>query len=285
MESKIKDYFTRVISSILVLSLFISCVPQVSGKGTITRDALMSESMRMIDEHYDEVRTILINEGEYTEEDFIREGYLDGESVTRSAESNGGEAYLDFLYSSDKFEDVDEVLKKAKPLLSEADYKDLEAKAKEIEENIYSKAEDVSRSLSPGQKQEFYKDLRKLVVKSVVLLTAAIVYAFVPKMVFWGKICAATAVSVAAGVLASTIITIVEWSDKDTVSNENTFQDWLESVATDPMANWALAEGIINAQAAVSNSPIVAAIVLGVFAIYGVIDSVKAMSKKYNFKA
>ncbi|MBQ0072117.1 MAG: hypothetical protein KBS81_09755, partial [Spirochaetales bacterium] len=140
------------------------------------------------------------------------------------------------------------------------------------------------RSLNAKQREEFYNDLRSLVVKSVVLLTSAIVYAFIPKTIFWGKVSAATAVSVSAGVVASTLVTIVEWADVDTVQSETSFSDWLTSVTIDPFTNWALAQGVINAQAAVSESPITAALILGVFAIYNVIESAKVMLEKYNFK-
>lgn len=281
---KAKRVGRQCIALALVLSMMVSCVPAgITGKGTVDQKMMISESSRMIDVAYQDVRDILIESGEYTEAEFDSHGKLDGETVTRSLMTDGGEAYVEFLYSSDKFRSVEEVLSAAEKILDSSSMENLRKDAREVEEKLMANGERIARDLNENQKEEFYNDLRTMVVKSVVLLTAAVVYAFIPNVVFWGKVTAATAVSVAAGVMASTLISIVEWSDKDVELTDSTFSDWLKNVTLDPFTDWALAQGIINAQAAVTESPVTAALILGVFAIYNVIDSAKEMLEKYNW--
>lgn len=282
----LKKIGTKAVCCLLILGMLVSCAPQnLYGPGHPSEKEMMTESARMIDSSYEMVRSILLEEGEYSEDEFLSYGKLDGEVVMRSLkELDRGEEMMEFLYNSDKFENVDAVLNAASAILDEREMATLKVKAEEVESQLMDVGEKVSRSLNATQKVEFYKDLRSLVVKSVVLLTAAIVYAFVPRVLFWGKIAAATAVSIAAGVVASTLITIVEWADKDTKLDDNSFTDWLTSVTVDPFADWALAQGIINTQSALTESPITAALILGVFAIYSVTDSCKILLQKYNFR-
>ena len=122
-----------------------------------------------------------------------------------------------------------------------------------------------------------------MVVKTVVLLTAAVVYAMMPKTMFWGKVSAATAVSVAAGVVTSSLITLIEWSDEDLKYSEKDFNSWLSDISVEPFADWALAQGVLNTQMAATNNPVTSAIVLGVFALYHIGDDAKTLLKKYNW--
>lgn len=286
----IKSFFNKLISLCLILStLLCSCSPSLSGSGSVRNDQLMTESERMINEHYEDVRSILIEEGEYSEDELLSYGKLDGETVTRNlASSSSGLSYMNFLYQTEKAERVDEILLAARPLLDEENYKYVEEKALEIEERTLRYAERYSRSLNPNQKEEFYNDLRSFAVKSVVLFTAAVVYAIIPKTMFWGKVSAATAISVAAGIVASTLVTIIEWADKDTNLNTNedttAFESWLDNVTKEPVAAWALANGVITTQEAIGTSPVVAALILAVFAIYNITDGTKKLLKEYNWK-
>ncbi len=269
----------------IILMLFSSCSPALASKTEVRKSVLMSESARMIDEYYEEVRSVLISEGEYTEEEIASYGTLTGEEITRElAEEEDGEKYLEFLYQANYADNAEDVITAAGEFLSDEQMEELREKATEIETHFAEEGERIARALNPGDKEEFYKDLRSLTVKSVVLLTAAIVYAVIPKVVFWGKISAATAVSIAAGVVASTIITIIEWSDKDLQHDENAFKDWLDNVTSEPVAAWALASGVITTQTAAGTTPVVAALILAVFAIYQITDSTKKILKNYNWK-
>ncbi len=269
----------------VILMLFSSCSPALTARTSVKKSVLMSESARMIDEYYEEVRIVLVENGEYSQEEIASYGTLTGEEITRAlSNEEGGEKYLDFLYAANNATDTEEILTAAAPFLSDEDMASLRDKAAEIEEHLGKEGERIARALNPGDKEEFYKDLRSLTVKSVVLLTAAIVYAIIPKVLFWGKVSAATAVSVASGIVASTIITIIEWSDKDLQHDENAFKDWLDNVTSEPVAAWALAQGVITTQTAAGTTPVVAALILGVFAIYQITDSTKKILKNYNWK-
>ena len=283
---KKSSFINRTVGWALVfLMLFSSCSPSLVSSKKVKKSVLMSESARMIDEYYEEVRSVLIENGEYSSVEIASHGTLTGEEITRnlSGEENG-EAYMNFLYQTQYAEDTEDVFDAASEFLTQDQMKDLREQAREIEEKFEEEGERIARAISPSDKEQFYKDLRTLTVKSVVLLTAAIVYAIIPKVMFWGKVSAATAVSVAAGILASTVITIIEWSDKDLQHDETAFKDWLDNVTQEPVAAWALAQGVITTQTAAGTSPVVAALILAVFAIYQITDSTKSILKNYNWK-
>lgn len=278
-----KRIFNVFVVSLLIASTLISCSPNLAGPSGIPQEDVVRVSARVIEKEYDRVRSALIESGEYSEEDFASFGELDGESVVRGALENGNEDVLNFLYSTCEGKSTGEILQNAKPLLSDSSYKELEAKVRELEEKAGEWGEEISRGLAPSQKEEFYKDLRSMVVKTVVLLTAAIVYALMPKTMFWGKVSAATAVSVAAGVVTSAFITLVEWSDEDLKYSDKSFDTWLSDISVEPFADWALAQGVLNTQMAATNNPVTSALVLGVFALYHIGDNAKTLLKKYNW--
>ena len=278
-----KRIFNVLVVSLLIASTLISCSPNLAGPSGIPQEDVVRVSARVIEKEYDRVRSALIESGEYSEEEFTSFGELDGESVVRGALENGNEDVLNFLYSTCEGKSTGEILQNAKPLLSDSSYKELEAKVRELEEKAGEWGEEISRGLAPSQKEEFYKDLRSMVVKTVVLLTAAIVYALMPKTMFWGKVSAATAVSVAAGVVTSAFITLVEWSDEDLKYSDKSFDAWLSDISVEPFADWALAQGVLNTQMAATNNPVTSALVLGVFALYHIGDNAKTLLKKYNW--
>ncbi len=279
--------FNKFIGWALVcLMLFSSCTPSLVSEKKVKKSVLMSESSRMISEYYEEVRGILVDNSEYTEEEIASYGTLTGEEITRKiSEYDNGEDYLNFLYQTSFATDPDDVINAAESFLSEEEMTDLKTKAKEIEDHFEDVGERCSRALSPSEKEQFYEELRSLTVKSIVLLTAAIVYAIIPKVMFWGKVSAATAISIAAGIVASTLITIIEWSDKDIQKDESAVQEWLDNITSEPVAAWALAQSVISTQAAITSTTAVpGALILAVFAIYHITDSTKKILKNYNWK-
>lgn len=62
----------------IVLMLFSSCSPALTARTKVKKSVLMSESARMIDEYYEEVRTVLVENGEYSEEEIASYGTLTG---------------------------------------------------------------------------------------------------------------------------------------------------------------------------------------------------------------
>ena len=280
---KKRVFLEKLTASVLILSMLASCTPSLSGPSEDRREKMVSQGARVIDEEYDFVRGVLIETEEFSEEDFASYGILDGETVVRGLLEGGDENLLSFLCATSDG-GVDGVLSTAKSLLPEKEYGELEKKAKEIEERAGAWGDRVSRSLAPAQKDEFYKDLKSMVVKTVVLLTASIVYAMIPKVMFWGKVSAAAAVSVAAGVVASGFVSMVEWSDEDLKNTDKDFSAWLEEITVEPFTDWALAQGVLNAQMAATNNPVTSALVLGVFALYHIGEDAKTLMKKYNWE-
>ena len=280
---KKRVFLEKLTASVLILSMLASCTPSLSGPSEDRREKMVSQGARGIDEENDFVRGVLIETEEFSEEDFASYGILDGETVVRGLLEGGDEDLLSFLCATSDG-GVDGVLSTAKSLLPEKEYGELEKKAKEIEERAGAWGDRVSRSLAPAQKDEFYKDLKSMVVKTVVLLTASIVYAMIPKVMFWGKVSAAAAVSVAAGVVASGFVSMVEWSDEDLKNTDKDFSAWLEEITVEPFTDWALAQGVLNAQMAATNNPVTSALVLGVFALYHIGDDAKTLMKKYNWE-
>ena len=280
---KKRVFLEKLTASVLILSMLASCTPSLSGPSEDRREKMVSQGARVIDEEYDFVRGVLIETEEFSEEDFASYGILDGETVVRGLLEGGDEDLLSFLCATSDG-GVDGVLSTAKSLLPEKEYGELEKKAKEIEERAGAWGDRVSRSLAPAQKDEFYKDLKSMVVKTVVLLTASIVYAMIPKVMFWGKVSAAAAVSVAAGVLASGFVPTEEWRDEDLKNTDKDFSAWLEEFSVEPFTDWALAQGVLNAQMAATNNPVTSALVLGVFALYHIGDDAKTLMKKYNWE-
>ena len=103
-------------------------------------------------------------------------------------------------------------------------------------------------------------------------------------MIF-GKVSAASGVAIAAGVLSSTVLAIVEWKDSGVLSTTaDNFEAWLGEVTKEPAAAWAIAAGMIATGKAVNANPVTTAVAIAVFALYGVTDDLSQMLKTYNFK-
>ena len=87
----------------------------------------------------------------------------------------------------------------------------------------------------------------------------------------------------AAGVLSTTFISIIEHYKLDKDIDES-FQSWLEDVTTEPSASWAIAAAMINLGASLERSPVLTALILGIFAVFNIVDEVKTMLS-LNFDA
>ena len=205
----------------------------------------------------------------------------DGRSVvSRTLAEEGGEEYLKYSYTSITSSDPQEILRSARSLVPLKEYEQLEAQVGEIESRSRAFFHDNSRAMNNEQRKKFYNELQALVVKAVVLLTAAVVYACVPKVMVWGKVSAACVAAVAAGILASGIMTVVGYRTIDSDSYD--FPSWLTSVYEDSFAQWAIASSVITASAAAGRTPVVTALILVAFTVYDVFDEAKAMFKIVN---
>ncbi len=276
--------FRKIVSALLVVLLLCSCsMPSHRGKSP-SESELMSQSAKMLDSQFQMVRSIIIaQEGV---EGFKLEETLTGTEIARGVLSEEkGEEQLGFLYLSDKFETTEEVYAAAGNLIPKEQLEEIKRIAEGVERSLESVYQEGARALSDTQRVEFYKDLRALVVKSVVLLTAAVVYALLPDYMIFGKVSAASAMAIAAGVLSSTLLAIVEWKDSGVLStSSDNFEAWLIEVTKEPTAAWALASGMIATGKAVNTNPVTTAVSIAVFALYGVTDDLSKMLKSYNFK-
>ena len=262
---------------LLLMPLMLwSCSPSVSGPEALSDAVLVTRSSRLIGLYLEDVARALGEENpEFLE--ILENGMTPDEVASRALAEENGREYLEFCLYADDFESTEEVFQAAEGLVGEGDLDKVREDIAHLEELVFEDAEEVARGMTAKQKAKFYRELTKLVVKASVLLTAAIVYACVPSLMFWGKVSAASACAIAAGVLSSTLMNIIGYYQTD--GEIGSFRDWLESVTVDPAASWAVGAAIISTNAALGYSPILVAIILGVFAIYGVMDDVKPLLK------
>lgn len=272
--------FSNKAIALLLIAAICSCSMNLSGPEALSDRMLLTRSSRLIEVYLEDVARAM------TEEDLpgfsaeYEKGFTAEDVASRTLAEEGGREYLEFTLYADDYGSVDEVLNAASNLAPESELEGVRAEIDELEKRLYEGVEDEVRAMSSAQKKAFYSELRKLVVKAAVLLTAAIVYACVPNMVFWGKVSAASAVAIAAGVLAATLMSIIEYARTGTSSV--TFEEWCKEISSEPAAAWAIASGIIATNTAMGRSPVTAALIIAVFGIYGIIDDVKPLLKAYQ---
>lgn len=274
-------FMNKGIAMLLIAAMMAaSCSMPQSGPGEISEAVLVSSSGRAIDLYLEEIRSLVKDDLPEMEGFYDTDGY--GVAMRTMEEENGRE-YLEFALSSSRFTDAEEVFSAAEGLVPDEELEKLRAQAAEAEEKLYRAASPILRVLTPDQQEEFYNDLTALVIKSSVLLTAAIVYAFVPTTVLWGKVTAASAVAIAAGVLSATIMAIVEHYRAD-IDLEKSFGQWLEDVAKEPIVYWGLASSVINISSSLNRGPVLTSVILGIFAVFGIVDDAKALLETFDFQ-
>lgn len=241
---------------------------------------------RVIDEQLTVVQPVLEEHGELLEGARSILETLDGEKVvTEMLSEEMGSEYLSFCHAVATGADSEMVLQEAELLLTEEDFNALSSRLVSVKRSLQSYGEVQSRAIPPSQRAAFMRDLQKLVTKTLVLMIAGIVYACIPNVVFWGKITAAAAISVAAGIAATTFMSIYRYYKYDADSLSISFQEWIVDVTTDPAASFAVATSMMTVGKTMANGPVVTGLILVVFSIYQVMDMVRPMLKKYNFNA
>lgn len=283
MEKKMQCILNWTVLVMLVIPLSgCSMGWEAQTKAKITDKELFPTVARIIDEQKGVV-------WEYLEEDLSRalssDEYTGFDIVQSTLSEEQGRQYMEFCYAVNDLDAADQaqnVVEFARSLISEEEMASLEQKLAENRSLMLSEAEHFSRALSPSQRAPFWKDMQKLLTRTTVLFTAGVVYACIPSVVFWGKISAATAIAVATGVVASTIMSIWRYYQFGGDLDES-FNDWLISVTTEPEVSYALAASMISVGTTLKRGFVVTGIIICVFALYNVIDMVKPMLKKYNF--
>lgn len=272
-------YLDKAVALVLIAAtLAVSCALPRTGLGGIDASALTSAAGRVIDENLSIVREYIDADLPEMQELASADGY---HVATRVMEEENGEEYLEFCLETSSFNTAEDVFAAAEGLAPQAELDKIRKQVEDAETRLYAVARGTVRFMSPEQQEAFYDDLKKLVIKSAVLLTAAIVYAFVPNMIFWGKIAAASAVAIAAGVLTTSIMAIAEYYRTGDLTA--TFEEWLEDVTTEPTASWLLAASMISIGTSLNRSPVLTGIILAVFTLFNVVNDVKPMLEKYDF--
>lgn len=252
----------------------------------LTDEEMVPLVARVIDEQMSIVQPILTEHGELSVSSSRLAGDDDGDTiVNRMLDEEQGSDYLRFCHTVASGADSDMVLDSAASLIPENEMEELSANMQRAKRSFAVYAETQSRAIPPNQRPEFMRDLQKLVTKTLVLMVAGIVYACIPKTMFWGKVTAAAAIAVAAGVTATTILSIYRYYQYGEDSASQSFQEWIVDVTTDPSASYAVATSMMTVGKTLNNGPVVTGLIIVVFSIYQVMDMVKPMLKKYNFDA
>ncbi len=265
---------------LLTLTTLFSCTLEASAVTGASEREMSSRVARIIDEQMsmiagsDEIMSSLSEE----ERTAVESGASGEDIVSRALTESQGEEYLTFSYTAVTSQDPGEILQSAKSLLPDEEYRELQGEVSELQTRSRAFAMQHARTMTTEQQKKFYQELQGLVVKAVVLLTAAVVYACIPKVVVWGKVSAACVAAVAAGILASGIMTFVGYQ-RYGGGEDFDFVDWLSGVYKDAFAEWAIASSMITTGTAASRSPVMIAIIIAAFALYDVFDEAKAMYK------
>ncbi len=274
--------------SILLIVCMVGCSLDWSRerpRAALTEEELKPQVARIIEENYEVVKPFLEADSSARALGSLYPETIDGlEAVEMSLNEEMGQEYLEFCYHAAQGTDASQVLRSAHELLDDESYAELEKKYQETERTLEIQADATARSLPPSQRAQFAKDMQSLVTRTLVLLTAGIVYACIPTVIFWGKISAAAAVAVATGVVATTVISVWRYYQFNQDIDE-AFGEWLTSVSTEPELAYALAASVMALGSTLKRGPVVTGIVMAVFAIYNVVDMVRPMLKIYNFSA
>ena len=275
---KLQVCFDRGLALMMAAAiLIVSCSLPDSGSGSLSTAVLVSSAGRAIDTRLDSVRSFL-------EEDLGADLDLDGldgyDIATRALEEENGQAYLEFLLAGESAESVDEVLEAASGLAPDEELEEIRSYLDEYEAELAS--ESATRYLTASEKKAFYSDLTKMVVECAVLLVSAVVYAYLPSTILWGKVTAAAAVAITAGLVATTICAIVS-SYKLDMDEGETFELWLETVTTEPATAVALATSMFSLGTSLGRSTVTTSIILAIFALYNVVDYAEDMLEAYDF--
>lgn len=282
-----RKFLTHAGTWVLVVCLIIplsgcSMGWEVHAKQKVTDEHLMGTVADLIEEQKEVVWPYLAEE---MSRSLAASDPSSAEIVTNTMEEQKGREYLEFCYavgSQGQEVSIEEVTAQAQSLLSEDEQQMLEEKLEAARSLMMVNAENLARGLAPSQRAAFWKDMQKLVTRSLVLFTAGIVYACIPTVVFWGKVSAATAVAIASGIVASTVMSIWRYYQFGGDLDE-TFGEWLTAVTTEPELSYALAASIISVGQTMKRGVVVTGIILCVFALYNVLDLVKPMLQKYDF--
>ncbi|MBQ6672696.1 MAG: hypothetical protein IJM73_05695, partial [Spirochaetales bacterium] len=172
----------------------------------------------------------------------------------------------------------------ARSVLPAETYAELVDRTEEVSRSLNLKGEEMARAIPLNQQAAFYRDLKILVTRAIVLLVAGVVYACIPDLVFWGKVSAACAISVGAGLVAISIMSLYEYF-RFGAGEGQSFEEWFKELIKIPQADFALTASITAIAEAMGAGPVVTGIIICLFGLYNVVDLARTMLKTYNFGA
>lgn len=294
MKKRINENLIWV-TSLVLLTAFTGCQLNL-GQGVTAEERASVKSVvtKCIDQEINTILPYLDEETQIT----IESGSMTGEEiVTKALKEDRGADYVNFCYAVQETvitQNTDYLLDGAKNVLSEEQYDDLELKIADMKHNLGPLTKSLSKGIPLNQQEAFYSDLRALVVKTAVLLVAGIVYAAMPTAVVWGKVSAAAALAVGAGVVAGVVMDIyghyrngyaMSVDVEEVITSGKSFENWIGQFKEEPEAYYAIATSVISLATTMELNPVVTGIVLVVFAAYNVWDTIQSMKKVYNFNA
>ena len=286
-----RRFFNQMVC-LVVLVCLVACNMQFtpSFKNSISDAEMKPKVARAIDAQLEYIKDYLDDDLKESIENGSSKGTgpMTGEQIVElTLEEEGGKDYLDFCYAMDLSQqtlDTEPIMSTAQSVLTEGEYQRLNTQVNQLEKSLTEKGLSYAKGIPASQQKQFFKDLKTLVTRAVVLLVAGIVYACVPKLVFWGKISAAAAISIGAGLVALSVMSLYEYF-RYGLEEEMTFEEWFKELLQIPQAEFALTTTVTSMAESMGIGPVVTGIIICVFGIYNVAGLVQDMMKTYNFNA
>lgn len=282
-----KKLFNYILISLILIS-YIGCTSDIDStiKQKMERSKIIPKVTAMIDQAMLDSDFINKIEGDLVKPKSVDLSNISAKEIVNNVlKSDRGEEFIDFVYSSSFATNPDDILQRARPLVNEEQYKEIEKEVVKAKSAFVTMAKE--KAIPKSQRAAFLKDLQQLLVTTIVLLVAGLVYMFIPNVIFWGKIIAAAAIAIAAGVVVVTVMSVVRYYDDGVKLNkkEISFEEWLNEIVKEPAQAYAMAAGIITLGSSLGRDPVVTGIIIIIFAIYNAYKYIRPMLKKYNFRA
>ncbi|MFA5513347.1 MAG: hypothetical protein WDA17_00320 [Sphaerochaetaceae bacterium] len=282
-----KALFTDFVSIVVLICLLgCSLALDVTPNSSVDESTMIPVVERLLNDQLEVVTPVLEEYGELSLNSRSLLLNTSGKTVIENMlKEEGGSDYLSFSYAVASNQSSDSLLREAAKIVPQEEFSLLAEEMVNTERSLLNSRVLESRAIPPSQRADFLRDLQKLVTKTLVLMVAGIIYACIPNVIFWGKITAAAAVSVAAGIVATTVMSLYRYYKYSDKPLSQTFQEWIIDVTTDPTAAYAVAASMTAVGKTMTNGPVVTGLIIIVFSLYQVMDLVKPLLKKYNFDA
>lgn len=298
MNRKLNIIFNRTVCFLILIS-FVSCNMNLDEitKSSASDAGVRSVVSKCIEEEIEHLRDCCDDEIDELLE--MYDTVSPDEVVAKALGEEKGVQYLDFCYAANQtgmYKDSSYIMKQAKGLMSTDNYNELKDKIDKYESEIKGWGDRVAREIEPSQREAFYKDLKALVVRTTVMLVSAFVYAAVPPTLVWGKISAAAALSIGAGLAANIVMDVYGYFSEGIKpdllnlkegesATDLTFEQWISKLKESSMASYAIATAATSFITSTGMNKVTGAIVLTIFTLYNATEAIGEMKKTYNFDA